>query len=157
MTYQAPNYFRQGDQAFVFGGKLVLPDGTEIDAPTFMLYDVVDLIAATGTGAGAVLAWQNPTGKAIMVHEPIIDLTTEATGAATVDIGVAADGTTTSDTLFDGLDVGAASGIFVAPAGAGANDAGTRRMTASQYITGTASATLAGLVGKIIIPYYILG
>jgi len=114
---------------------------------------VVDLVAATVTTAGAVLSWPNPVSGVILVFRPVVYLAAEATGAATVDIGVAANGATSSDTLFDGLDVGAAAGVFEAPSGAGANDAAIRTMAAGEFITGTASATLAGLSGKIVIPY----
>jgi hypothetical protein len=89
----------------------------------------VALTAATGTTAGAVVSIANPLGVDLLIVDAILRTTTESTGAATVDIGVAAGAATASDTLFDGLV--------------------PRLWPAASFVTGTASATLAGMVGRL--------
>jgi hypothetical protein len=54
----------------------------------------------------------NPWGIDVIVTRAILRVTTVATAAATLDIGPAANATTANDTLFDGLDVNAATGVF---------------------------------------------
>lgn len=111
------------------------------------------LTAVTGTTAGGILSLLNPEGATLIITRFIIYLTTEATGAATGDFGIAANGTTSSDTLLDGVDLGSAAGIFDNFDDQGTNGQSVLTWGASQYITGTASATLAGLVGTYYIEY----
>lgn len=115
----------------------------------------VALIAGTGTSGGEVLAWANPEGATILVTDFIIDVTTQATGAATADVGIAANGTTSADTLLDGVDIGAAPIVANNIDNKGTNGGRSLKMTSSQYITATPSATAAGLVGFAYI-YYVL-
>ena len=105
----------------------------------------VDLTAATVTTGGAVASIANPFGAACVITRAFLRVTTGSTGAATVDIGVAANGTTTSDTLIDGQSVQTAGLLSTA----GTNGATPREWGASQFVTVTASATLAGLVGAL--------
>lgn len=110
----------------------------------------VALTAATGTTAGGVLSVANPLGVDVIICEAYLDITTAATTATnTVDIGVATNGTTSSDTLFDGK--AAAAGLFSSAlaTGGGTNGAVPRKWSSSQYVTGTASATLAGMVANL--------
>lgn len=111
------------------------------------------MTAVTGTTAGGVFNVLNPTGETILVEEVIVDVTTEATGAATIDVGVG-DGATSNDALIDGLDVGTAAIIASNLTDPGTNG-GIKKATSAQYITATASATLAGLVGTYMIKYRI--
>ena len=109
------------------------------------------ITAATTTTGGDAISW-SPGVRAYLTGFHI-DVTTEATGAATMDVGIAANGTTTSDTLIDGVDVGTAA-IYATPyVNGGTNGAAPRLMTATQYVTGTPSATLAGLVGVWVAEY----
>lgn len=110
-----------------------------------------DLTAVTGTTVGGMLQLANPFGQTVYILDVLLDVTTEATGAATADVGVAADASTGSDTLLDGVDVGSAAILANNIDNKGTNGRRSRKWTASQYINGTASATLAGLVGT----YYI--
>jgi len=111
------------------------------------------LVAATTTDAGAVLSLANPEGVGLIIKRIILDITTEATGAAAVDAGVAADGETSADNLLDGLDVGSAAGVFDNIDDQGTNGQSVVKWGASQYVTITASATLAGLVGNAYIEF----
>lgn len=105
----------------------------------------VALTAATDTTAGGVVALANPFGVAVIIVNAYLNITTAATtGTNTVDVGIAANGTTSSDTIFDGT---AMSAGLKSPGGT--NGAVPRTWSTSQYITGTASATLAGMVGTL--------
>jgi hypothetical protein len=105
------------------------------------------LTAVTGNSAGGALSKANPFGEPVIIEHFFEDITTGSTGAATVDFGVAADGTTSSDSLIDGY---AQSLVAVASSLVnGGTNGGVRKWGASEYITGTASATLAGIVGTV--------
>lgn len=114
----------------------------------------VALTAGTTTTGGDVLSLANPEGVDLIIPSGgfVLDITTAATGAANADAGIAADGTTTSDTLIDGVDIGSAAGVFDNGADKGTNG-GPVKWGSSQYITVTPSATAAGLVGYAYIKY----
>src|SRR5688572_5150540 len=102
----------------------------------------VALTAATGTTAGGVLALLNPLGVDAIIVDAFVNITTAATTSTnTFDMGVAANGTTSSDTLFDGQVTTAG---LKSPGGT--NGLVPRTLGSTQYITGTASATLVGMV-----------
>jgi len=109
--------------------------------------------AATGTTAGAVLAWANPENAKIIITRVVVDVTAAATaGSRTIDFGVANDASTTAENLIDAAPV-SSTGILD-----NITDKGTAGKTvaiagATQYVTGTASGSVAGLVGNIYIHY----
>jgi hypothetical protein len=116
--------------------------------------------AAIHAGTGGVIAWTNPETSAILVTRVILDLTTVSTGACTLDIGVTeTSATTTSDTLLDGIDANAATGVFDsmnAALDSGAN-AKAQKLAAAKWITideKTGDAT--GLVGVLYIQYIVI-
>jgi hypothetical protein len=109
----------------------------------------VALAAATVTTGGAVVSILNPFGFDVFILRAILDVTTVSTGVATIDLGVAANGTTSNDTLIDGKDLNAATGVFDNITDKGTNGKPTKKWTSTQYVTGTASATMAGLVGNL--------
>lgn len=105
----------------------------------------VALTAATGTTAGGVVSLANPFGADCIIVTACLNITTAATTATnTIDLGVAANGTTSSDTLIDGTTTTA--GLKVP---GGTNGAAPRKWASTEYVTGTASATLAGMVGTL--------
>jgi hypothetical protein len=111
------------------------------------------LTAATTTTGGDALGLANPEGATLYITGLILDITTEATGAANVNAGIAAAATTTSDTLIDGVDVGSAAIVANSEKHAGTNGMGMVKWTSSQFLTVTPSATLAGLVGTYHVTY----
>lgn len=115
----------------------------------------VALTAGTTTTGGDVLSLANPEGEDLIVTRLLLNITTASTGAATVDAGIAADGTTSSDTLIDGLDVNAAAGLFdnADATDQGTNGKASRTWDSDEYLTITPSATCAGLVGYAYIEY----
>jgi hypothetical protein len=110
------------------------------------------LTAATDTTAGGVLSLANPEGRDLYVTRLILNVATQSTGAAAVDAGIAANGSTSSDTLIDGLSV-ATAGVFDNVKNGGTNGKAGQKWASGQYLTITASATTAGMVAEAIIEY----
>lgn len=111
-------------------------------------------LADADTAAG-VLNWTNAEAASILVTGVIVNVTTTATGACTLDIGYANSGIS-ADTIMDGLDVGTAIGTFNSIDHKGTNGLGTHGyvMGATERITASkASGSAAGLVGKAYIFY----
>jgi hypothetical protein len=111
-------------------------------------------LAAVDT-AGGVFAWS--PGAAAIIQRVFLDVTTKSTGACTVDVGVAANATTLSDILLDGVDVGTAAGLFDNITEKGTNGRSRQRCGATQYVTGSvASGASAGIVGNAYIEYILI-
>jgi len=115
----------------------------------------VALAGVAATTGGALFSWANPEGQSIIVTRLQIDITTKSTGAANVSFGVAANGTTSSANLVDTYAAGGTEKVVDNLADAGTNGKVVQKMTSSQFITGTGSATTAGLVGSVYIHYVI--
>lgn len=112
-----------------------------------------DLVAEGSPAAGGMFSIANPLGVPLIILDMIVDVTTQATGAATADCGVAANGTTSSDTILDEIDIGTGVDIFNPANDGGTNGKKIRKWSASEYVTGTASADSTALVGKVHIKY----
>lgn len=125
------------------GSNRVVPFGTRARVP---------LVAVTTTAAGGVLTWQNPFTHALRIIRLGIDRTTKSTGAGSADFGVATT-VATNDTLLDGLDMAAAEAFADNIMNPGTNGLAAVSLAAGSYVTGTASATLAGLVGFAYIDF----
>jgi len=112
------------------------------------------LTAATTTTGGDALNLANPEGADLIITRFIINVTTAATGAANVDAGVAATGTS-NDELLDGVDVGSAAILVdnVEQCVDAATAAAVVAWDSDEYLTVTPSATLAGLVGTYYVEY----
>lgn len=114
--------------------------------------------ATIHAGTGGVVAWAIPSTCAIMIERVVLDVTTAATdGVCTLDIGyTASSATTTSDSLLDGVDVGAGVAVYDsmnAALDSGAN-AKAQKGAAGKWITideKTGDAT--GLVANLYIHY----
>lgn len=97
--------------------------------------------------AGGILNQVNPFGVNAYVRI-VLDVTTVATGACTINAGVAATGVS-SDTLLDGLDVNSATGLFSSVDDPGGNGRTYDYIAAGEYITiSMATGAAAGLVGN---------
>lgn len=113
-------------------------------SPNFQNAGVIKLPLAAADTAGGVLAVANPFNATVIVKSLILDVTTKATAACTLDAGIAADGTTLNDGLIDGQDVNAAIGTFA--------NSKVQKWGANQYLTiSKASGAAAGLVGNAYI------
>jgi hypothetical protein len=115
---------------------------------------------AAATGNAGILSWQNPEEDAIIVIRFVVDITTEATGAAVANFGSDGDGTGTSDDLLDGVNIGAAAGVFDNIEDGGTNGQAVIRLDAlggtTDFITGTGESDPAGLVGNAYIWYMVV-
>lgn len=102
--------------------------------------------AAASSGVFASLA--NFSGENLLIVGRCINITTQSTGASTLDLGVAANATTTSDTLIDGGS-GAAVGVVSA---AGTNGAEYRTWSTTQVVTlAEATGDVDGLVATVVL------
>lgn len=107
---------------------------------------VARVAVTAGDGVGVIVNWQNPEDEQIVILGGALSVTTAATGACTVDIGVDDDGADSDDTLLDGQDVNAATGVFPFTAGA--------LLPAAEYVVlAEASGDVTGLVGVLYIEY----
>ena len=112
------------------------------------------LTAATTTAVGGVIKLLNPEGVDLIIPSGGfgISVTTVSTGAATLDIGIDDGGDVSNDTLLDGLNVNAATGVFDNGVDGG-DHGGAVRWPAGYYLVATASATTAGMVGIYWVNY----
>ena len=107
-----------------------------------------------GAGSSGVFAsMANPEGQTFIITHATLRITTQSTGASTLDIGIAADATTSNDGIIDGLS-GASAGIFsnIVAATAGTNGRPAIVWGASQYLNiAEASGDVAALVGTLYV------
>lgn len=124
------------------------------EAPVNTLY--LGAVTGTSSSSGVFASFANPTGATIFVHEVYMDITTQSSGASTLDIGIAADATTSSDTLIDGVSGAAVLRATILKNG-GTNGRNGQKVTASQYINvAEASGNVDALVGALYIVYSVV-
>ena len=113
----------------------------------------IDISQATAVATGVYKATANPFGQDLLILSATIRVTTASTGASTVDIGVAANATTTNDGLLDGLSL-ATLGLYTNAEDAGTNGEQTMVWGSSQFLNvAEASGDVAGVVGQLIVQY----
>jgi hypothetical protein len=145
-----------------YSGALLLPTNAIADdavtydklsfrAPRFMEITLTGVVAITGGAVGSAV---NPVSGSIMITRAILRTTAFSTGAANLDIGIAANATTSNDTLLDGIAVGTAVKVADNINDAGTNGKARQLMTTGQYITVTGSADSSGLAGKLYVEYF---
>lgn len=105
-------------------------------------------------GAGGVLSVANPEGVGLIVKRVIIHKTGGAGGAITADVGIAANGTTSSDTLMDAASL-VSAGLIDNEDDKGTNGKGRQLWGATEYLTASASAdpSATSLAGYAYIEY----
>lgn len=122
------------------------------------LVKVVKVALAASDAGGGVFAWANPEAGSIFVTRVVIDVTTQSTGACTVDVGTTAtSAATVSDNLIDGVSVATAGVIDNALAATlGTNGKPSQKLASGKWVTASkATGATAGLVGSAYI-YYVL-
>lgn len=119
---------------------------------------VVKVAVAASDTAGGFFSWANPESGDIIVQRILLDITTIATAACTVDIGTTATSATTlSDNLIDGKDINAATGVFDNIEDKGTNGKSRQRLASGKWVTGSvASGASAGVVGNVYIEYVVV-
>ena len=138
------------------GGSMVAQHGTDASSLVYRLPQVARVALAQVDTAGGVFAWANPTGGTIIIQSVAMDVTTVSSGACAIDVGVAANATTSSDTIIDGASVATTARVVDDQKDAGTNGTGAQRCTSSQFVTASVSGggASAGLVGFAYITYY---
>lgn len=137
--------------------KRVFPTSRQFDRlEKYVKYDF------DGANTAVQSAWQNDEGRPVIVTRAILVVTTVASGADTIDVGITATSATTSaDSLLDGVD-----GTTTAPAVTDSADAGldTGANDLAQYMAEGSWVTFdpqktgdsAGLKGTLFIGYIVL-
>jgi len=117
--------------------------------------NVVKLAATGGSASSGVFASAaNPFGYDVIITSAVWRITTQSTGASTVDIGVGANATTSNDGLIDGLS-GATAGLFNNEDNAGTNGKSAQVWTSSTFLNvAEASGDVDGLVAVLYVTCY---
>lgn len=117
-------------------------------------YELAISGASGSTGVFASLA--NPFGYDVTITGAVLRITTQSSGACTLDIGVGANATTSNDGLFDGLS-GAAAGVFsnLLAANLGTNGKPAQDWTSSTFLnvaeaSGNVDALRATLIVTVV-------
>jgi hypothetical protein len=114
---------------------------------------VIPLKGTTATTGGAVGAQINPEGVPIIIRQAILRIATPSTGAATLNVGTAADGVTSDTGLISALT---ANGALTGKAYNGLNPAAKAEhlvLAAGSYITISSAADTTGLTGELYVSY----
>ena len=114
----------------------------------------VGTVGVAATTGGAILSWANPEITPIFITMLEIDVQTKSTGAANISAGVAANGTTSSANLIDTYAIGATEKLVNNYDDKGTNGKFAQKMTTSQFLTITGSATTVGLVADVYVTYH---
>lgn len=177
MTYNTAIYCKQGGAELVVasggtlttesGGTMTLGgttnltgglsfEGTAVltDVAFDRLVKVARVALAAVDTAGGVFAWQNPEAVGALVTNVLLDVTTQTSGACTIDVGMTAtNATTLADNLIDGKSL-ATAGLFDNIEDQGTNGTSRQKVAAGKWITGSvASGASAGIVGFAYIFY----
>jgi hypothetical protein len=108
-------------------------------------------LVASDAAAG-VFSETNSYGSALAIIRVIVDATTAATGACTINIGQGSGSGTSYDNVIDGLDVGTAAKMADNLGDPGTNGNSVQKWLAGEYLNASmASGAASGLVGTYAI------
>ncbi len=118
---------------------------------------VIKVALADADTGGGVFSWRNTEESAdVLVTRLVIDLTTAASGACTLDCGQAAT-SVISDNLIDALDTNAATGVFDSVTEAGTNGKTAVKVADDAFVTGSMkTGAAAGTAGSAYIFYVVV-
>jgi len=120
---------------------------------TYDCSDVRAKLDVNGGTTGTIAYWQNNTGKTVLVYGLILNVTTQSSGACTLDIGPGATSSTSADTLIDGLST-ASAGVFNNVNNGGTNGKYAQKIPAGEYLTVTvATGSAAALAADLYFTY----
>lgn len=112
---------------------------------TNRLVKVAKVAMAGDNAPGGVFAFGNPEAGDIIVTNVVLNITTQSTAASTIDVGVAVDGSTSDNSIFNGQSA-AAAGLFGATTPV--------IVEAGEFVTASkASGDVTDLVGRAYIHY----
>lgn len=117
----------------------------------------IAITGAASTDGGGIGALANPEGVDVVILRATLRIVTASTGAATISIGVAANGTTSATDIFNAITAnGAVTGWyngFVMQNGAKTAISAPAVWESSKYVTLTGSASTAGFSGVLYLEY----
>jgi len=131
--------------------------GAALSATTNKLPKVARVALAAARTGGGVLGWANPEGVSILINSVMLDITTQSTGASTIDVGTTAtNATTSSDNLIDGVS-GAAIALVNNGSDGGTNGKTRQKLASGKWVTASeASGDVTGIAGYAYIEYWVL-
>jgi len=123
--------------------------------PTFAGgYIEIPLVGVTATTGGAIGALKNPEGVPVIITDVKLYVDTPSTGAANINVGIAADGVTSDTDMINALAInGSITGYAYHGMTALAAKGQAQVWGASEYITATGSASSAGFAGRLYVQY----
>jgi len=117
-------------------------------------YFEFDLTGVASTDGGAIGAVLNPEGVPLIITDVKLYVDTHSTGAANLNVGIAANATTSDTDLINALAVGGAiDGKAYHGMTALAAKGEAQVWGVTEYITATGSASTAGFNGRLFIRY----
>ena len=142
-------------------GRPVRSGGGSVRAPLVQTETLIAKVPLSGGDdtPGGLAAWQNPTGADVVVGAYLVKVASASGASCVIDVGVAGDGTTVSDTLLDGLDLGSGSSpaaphVLDTDADAGTNGSFSRLVRLDEWVTAsTVAGTSGGVQGTLIVEY----
>jgi hypothetical protein len=118
----------------------------------------IPLTGALLFAGGEIAAVANPEGKPLIIVDVKIYVDTPSTGAANINVGIAANGTTSNTGLINALAInGAITGKAYHGMTALAAKAEGLVWGATQFITATGSASSVGFKGRLFVEYIRVG
>lgn len=117
-------------------------------------YIEIPLTGAALFAGGEVAAVLNPEGVPVIITDVKLYVDTPSTGAANLNVGIAANGTTSDTDMINALAVnGAITGKAYHGMTALAAKGEAQVWGATEYITATGSASTAGFAGRLFVQY----
>lgn len=121
----------------------------EFSASALPIVSVPLAIAGASGSTGVFASAANPFGYDVVITGAYLQITTQSTGASTLDIGIGANATTSNDGLIDGLSA-AAAGLFTNFEDAGTNGEVSMVWGSGQFLNvAEASGDVDGLVATL--------
>lgn len=106
---------------------------------------------------GGVAKVKNPEGEDLIITNSVLRVSSPSDAACTIDVGIDDGGDVSNDTLFDGLDVNSAAGVFDMrnDTDNGTNGVGKAKLWTEDYylVASKASGAAAGLAGYLFVEY----
>ncbi len=114
----------------------------------------IPLTGATLFAGGEIAAVANPEGVPLIIVDVKIYVDTASTGAANINVGLAANATTSDTDMINGLAInGAITGKAYHGMTALAAKGEAQVWGTSQYLTATGSADSSGFTGRLFVQY----
>ena len=114
----------------------------------------IPLTGAALFAGGEVAAQLNPEGVPLIIVDVKLYVDTPSTGAANLNVGIAANATTSDTDMINALAVnGAITGVAYHGMTALAAKGAAQVWGATEYITATGSASTAGFAGRLFVQY----